>query len=508
MGNPVMEKFKIVCACIAVFFEGTFGLRLANVFQDGMVLQRAPESATLYGFEELIPGTEAVLDCSLNGKRLPLQSGIPVSDRTKLGNPGDWMVELPPQEAGTLCDILIIGSEEQVNLNQVLFGDVWLCSGQSNMVFNMNGIFNSTEEIALAAEYTNIRITVIDRITSENEEDELTIRTPWTDPSNVAALKGFSAVCFFYAMNVYNELGVPLGLIDSAWGGTRIEAWSNQDALDECEIEDNVMPNNPQNSNSYLWNAMIHPLRKLTLKGFLWYQGEANANWNMDKYSCTFPSLIRSWRNIFSSLSGTSEAAPFGFVMLSTIKYGTSGTTYPRLRWHQTADYGFVPNEKMPNTFMATAVDTYDEENGIHPRYKKIVGERLAYAGLNVAYGLKEFPANGPLAPTIFDDGNNYFVEFDQDIVYDSTELSGFFYCCEEDCATVTDSKKWPEVDVSYVSQKDPRTLIIREGGAGTCEGGSLAYLWRQTPIETPIWGAPIYSDDVFRLPSPPWIWA
>merc|ERR1719167_1186268 len=156
-----MEKFKIVCACIAVFFKGTLGLRLANVFQDGMVLQRARESATLYGFEELIPGTEAVLDCSLNGKHLPLQSGIPVSDRTKLGNPGDWMVELPPQEAGTLCDILIIGSEEQVNLNQVLFGDVWLCSGQSNMVFNMNGIFNSTEEIALAAEYTNIRITVI-----------------------------------------------------------------------------------------------------------------------------------------------------------------------------------------------------------------------------------------------------------------------------------------------------------------------------------------------------------
>ena len=105
---------------------------------------------------------------------------------------------------------------------------------------------------------------------------------------------------------------------------------------------------------------------------------------------------------MFSSISGTSESAPFGFVMLSTIKYGTNGTTYPRLRWHQTADYGYVPNKKMLNTFMATAVDTYDEETAIHPRYKKIVGERLAYAGLNVAYGLKEFPANGPLAPTIF----------------------------------------------------------------------------------------------------------
>ena len=100
-------------------------------------------------------------------------------------------------------------------------------------------------------------------------------------------------------------------------------------------------------------------------------------------------------------MSNTSPDAPFGFVMLSTIKYGTAGTTYPRLRLHQTADYGYVPNPEMPYTFMATAVDTYDEENGIHPRYKKIVGERLAYAGLGVAYDLDGFPINGPIASEV-----------------------------------------------------------------------------------------------------------
>eukprot|EP00092_Neocalanus_flemingeri_P021849 GFUD01023702.1.p1 GENE.GFUD01023702.1~~GFUD01023702.1.p1 ORF type:complete len:260 (-),score=43.69 GFUD01023702.1:3-740(-) len=243
----------------------------------------------------------------------------------------------------------------------------------------------------------------------------------------------------------------------------------------------------------------------MTVKGFLWYQGEANANWNMDKYSCTFPALISSWREEFAN---SSPDAPFGFVMLSTIKYGTGGTTYPRLRLHQTADYGLVPNEAMPNTFMATAVDTYDEENGIHPRFKQIVGERLAYAGLNIAYGLDGFPVNGPSGHDITETDTTYVLGYDKDITYDSSELSGFFYCCASVCADSHDTNDWPPVDPSYVQMRDSRHLVIEKAGAGNCPNGSLAYLWRQTPIQAPVWGAPIYSDDSFRLPSPPWLYA
>jgi len=469
-------------------------------------LQRAPEKATIYGFEELVPGTFATLHCSLKGESLPLQYGLPVESGPTAE--GDWVVEFDPQEAGTVCDILIVGEEEELSLKNVIFGDVWVCSGQSNMVFTMNGIFNKTEEIAAAAVYTDIRLAVIKRVTSDVEQDDVETSTTWTDPSNARALGGFSAVCFFYAMNVYDELGVPLGLIDSAWGGTRVEAWSNQDALDSCDIEDNVMPNNPQNSNSYLWNAMIHPLTKMTVKGFLWYQGEANANWNMDKYSCTFPALINSWRTEFSRMSNTSPDAPFGFVMLSTIKYGSAGTTYPRLRLHQTADHGFVPNDDMPNTFMATAVDTYDEENGIHPRYKKIVGERLAYSGLAIAYGMNNFPVNGPMSSELAEDDTSYVLTYDQDITFDSSELSGFFFCCDASCATTNDINKWPAVEPGYVKQVDSKVITIKKEGTGECDTPSLAYLWRQTPIQTPIWGAPIYSNDMFRIPSPPWLWA
>jgi len=497
---------RIFLSSLLVLGQPVHGLRLAQFFQDGMVLQRAPEKATIYGFGELLPGTFAALSCSLKGQNLPLQYGFPLEDGIKAG--GDWIVELDPQEAGTVCDIQIVGGEEELSLKNVIFGDVWICSGQSNMVFTMNGIFNKTDEIAAAAVYTDIRLAVIERVTSEVEQEDVGTSTTWTDPSNARALGGFSAVCFFYAMNVYDELGVPLGLIDSAWGGTRVEAWSNQDALDSCDIEDNVMPNHPQNSNSYLWNAMIHPLRKMTVRGFLWYQGEANANWNMDKYSCTFPALINSWRSEFSSMSNTSPDAPFGFVMLSTIKYGTGGTTYPRLRLHQTADYGYVPNDDMKHTFMATAVDTYDEENGIHPRYKKIVGERLAYSGLAVAYGLNEFPINGPISLEVTEDDTSYLLTYDQDITYDSSELSGFFSCCGGDCASTPNSDKWPPVEQQFVELREGRVISINKEGTEDCDNPALAYLWRQTPIQTPVWGAPIYSDDVFRIPSPPWLWA
>merc|ERR1711936_790868 len=128
-------------ASLLVLGPAVHGPRLANFFQDGMVLQRAPEKATVYGFEELVPGTFAALSCSLKGRSLPLQYGLPVESEPTAE--GDWVVELDPQEAGTVCDIQIVGGEEELSLKNVIFGDVWVCSGQSNMVFTMNGIFKN-----------------------------------------------------------------------------------------------------------------------------------------------------------------------------------------------------------------------------------------------------------------------------------------------------------------------------------------------------------------------------
>ena len=138
------------------------------------------------------------------------------------------------------------------------------------------------------------------------------------------------------------------GLIDTNWGGTRVEAWMPPQAFESCGISNNyVDKNRPQNSYSSLYNAMIHPLTKLNIKGVLWYQGEANAWWKKDDYACNFPSMIESWRNIWSESTKTSSKFPFGFMQLGTQKKVNRNQLFPQMRWHQTAHFGYVPNDLM-----------------------------------------------------------------------------------------------------------------------------------------------------------------
>jgi sialate O-acetylesterase len=298
-------------------------------------------------------------------------------------------------------------------------------------------------------------------------------------------------------------------LIGSYWGGTRIEAWSRPVALEACSIEPNTDEAAPQNTNSALWNGMIAPFTRLALFGFLWYQGEANTGWNRDQYNCTFSTMIQDWRTAFRV-----PMAPFGFVQLSTIKYGNTGLYYPQLRWHQTADLGSVPNNVLENVYMSVAVDTYDEPNGIHPWYKQIVADRLAVAGLRVAYGLTNYPAEGPVVKSVVRSPDSLVLTFDQPITLNTAELSGFYYCCEQDsaCFAASNQASWPEVAKEAVTASGDDSVALALSGLLLCPGGatttpSLAYLWRETPIATPTWGAPIYAADEFRLPAAPWIW-
>jgi sialate O-acetylesterase len=332
-----------------------------------------------------------------------------------------------------------------------------------------------------------------------------------------------SAICFLYAKNIYDRTGVPLGLIDSCVGGTKIESWSTQNALDNCGIEHeqvNCKGSDFTNCNTRLYNKMINPLKRTTLKGFLWYQGESNTSWNMNKYNCSFPAMINEWRSEFASNSNTNKSAPFGFVQLSTIKYGDRGLNVSIIRWHQTADRAIVPNRVLENTFMAVAIDTYDETNGIHPRYKQIVGQRLAIAGMNVAYGNSSFPANGPHPKELnVIGGPTVSLKYNQKITYNQTEISGFYYCCLDEfehCDML--AKNWVEVKKESVkinsTALDIDVMNIYVGELKECYRNfssenfyrvpHIAYLWRETPIKGYL-AAPIYGKDKFKLPSAPW---
>ncbi|NWZ67513.1 SIAE acetylesterase, partial [Acrocephalus arundinaceus] len=425
----------------------------ASYYGDHMVLQKKPSGAVVWGHGEL----GAVVTVTLSGP-----SGLIIMEKTAQvkGPSRTWTTVLDPMEQGGPYALTAKQGLENVTLQDIYFGDVWLCGGQSNMAMTVLQVANASQELAAAARYPYVRIFAAAPARSDVELEDLEqIDLPWSIPTAAENLGHgnftyFSAVCWLLGRSLYEALGSPIGLVEVAWGGTPIEAWSSRRVLQACGLlEDtgrgkegpqislwqgacfNLKPaftsphqhlSGPQVS-SVLWNAMIHPLLNMTLRGMAWYQGEANAFLNTDRYNCTFPALIADWRQAFHTGSArqTEPLLPFGFVQLSTYRHRSAGDSFAQIRWHQTADLGVVPNARMPSTFMAVAMDLGDEQSpygrwvlgwgegvgmqflgaspifllflgSIHPRDKQNVAHRLLLGARAVAYGDKDVVFQGP----------------------------------------------------------------------------------------------------------------
>eukprot|EP00092_Neocalanus_flemingeri_P011464 GFUD01012354.1.p1 GENE.GFUD01012354.1~~GFUD01012354.1.p1 ORF type:complete len:515 (+),score=111.79 GFUD01012354.1:182-1726(+) len=489
-------------------------LRFHSYYGDGMVLQR-DKPVQVWGYDDLLGDVEAQYAC--NGLDDQKSSIVPLVPT--LVADGVWSMMLPARPAGMVCDVEVAGGEEVISLSGVLIGDVWICSGQSNMEQSMANIMNSTEEIDMSASYNRIRYMVVNNAASGDTSDNLDVdvAVPWSDPSS-PNLKSMSAVCFLFARNIQDMMRsegdaiVPMGMVDSDWGGTPIESWSNQASLDVCGIpQGGCNEEAPHHCHSRLWNAMINPLKRNAVKGFLWYQGEANGNNNRDLYNCTFPAMIDSWRQEFSSNSATSENAPFGFVQLSSWRPDSLDAGFPVIRWHQTADQGYVPNERMVNVFMASPLDTYDSKQGypggIHPRYKQIVAERLAVAGMNVAYQYEApYAPFGPIPSDFQLEDMRMLITYDTPIIYKDAEISGFYACLAtaEECDAGASVDSWIEIEKEKVTVEDDKMISINLELFRSEKVLSLAYIWRETPVKEYL-GLPIYGGEPFNLPSPPW---
>ncbi|KAI2653646.1 Sialate O-acetylesterase [Labeo rohita] len=317
--------------------------------------------------------------------------------------------------------------------------------------------------------------------------------------------------CWLFGRYLYETLKYPIGLVHSSWGGTPVEAWSSPRALHKCGLMNSqflVKSNFWENAStkwnsSVLWNAMIHPLLNMTITGAIWYQGEANANYNRDKYNCSFPVMIDDWRMAFHKGSGGQTALhfPFGFVQLSTYHKSDSQDGFREIRWHQTADYGFAPNKRMKNTFMAVAIDVPDERSpwgSIHPEDKEDVAYRLVLGARAVAYGEKNVSFQGPFPTQAMLKQDFISIVFDQGI--NAIPDDGFFFevCCSEDKTCESDNK-WLPVPIEkcgfdYVLVSKPK-----------CDADIIGvrYLWTDWPCNFK--ACPIYSSDGL-LPAPPFI--
>ncbi|NWV45391.1 SIAE acetylesterase, partial [Daphoenositta chrysoptera] len=509
----------------------------ASYYGDHMVLQKKPSGAVVWGHGQL----GAVVTVTLSGA-----GGLIVMEKTAQvkGPSGTWTTVLDPMDQGGPYALTAEQGLENVTLWDVYFGDVWLCSGQSNMAMTVLQVANASQELAMASRYPYVRVFAAAPARSEVELEELErIDLPWSIPTAENLGHGnftyFSAVCWLLGRSLYEALGSPIGLVEVAWGGTPIEAWSSHRVLQACGLLEDMGREAPWSSlwhgacfnlkptlcfapplnlalssstsphqhlsgpqtPSVLWNAMIHPLLNMTLRGVAWYQGEANAFLHTDQYNCTFPALIADWRRAFhaGSAGQTELLLPFGFVQLSTYRRRSADDSFARLRWHQTADLGVVPNARMPSTFMAVAMDLGDEHSpygSIHPRDKQNVAHRLLLGARAVAYGDKDLVFQGPY-PTraILEVTRGLLnVTYSQELICRQRDAQAFEVCCSSQATPC----RWLLAPVVAVGS---RTVTLALSGCRTLVLG-LRYAWAEWPCEYQ--ACPLYNPQ--GLPAPPFL--
>jgi len=330
--------------------------RFANYYQDHMVLQRAPQRAVVWGYSDT---SNSPITLTMNGRVYTTNAADQI-----------WSVTLDAQSEEGPFDIhvnqpLTNGTVVTITLHDILFGDVWICSGQSNMQFSVYEMLNATIEIDNAGKYPKVRFMTTQHNQSETLEEELLgITLNWTIASPDSVGSNFtSAVCWLYGRMIHQALGGrPMGLVHTSWGATEIEFWAPKQALQACNVTNDlgIIVN-----NSVLYNAMIHPLTRMVIKGAIWYQGEDNIRVHTALYPCMFSKMIETWRSVWHerTKSLTDPNFPFGFVQLSTkTKDPDTIGGFPWVRWHQTFDVGHVPNDVVQNVFMASAMDLRDDD--------------------------------------------------------------------------------------------------------------------------------------------------
>lgn len=373
-------------------------VRLPRIFADGMVLQRHQPIA-VWGWAD--PNER--IQVELNNQR---QETIAAAD-------GTWKLALSPEEAGGPFQLVVTG-KNKLTLSDVLIGEVWICSGQSNMEWSVANSNNAAQEIA-NANYPRIRHVKIPRKTAGVPLEDVGEPLRWqsADPQHVG---DFTAVGYFYARELYKELNVPIGLINTSWGGTMVETWISKEALakdkslrkavhafEQIPLDTIAKNQNPNRYPTLLFNAMINPLIPYTIKGAIWYQGESNAG-RAYEYRKSFPMMINDWRKRWGL-----NNFPFYFVQLASFKAagGTSanGSTWAELReaQHRTLS--------LPRTGQAVTIDI-GETDDIHPRNKQDVGKRLAAIALHDSYG-QDIVYSGPVYQKLQIKGAEATIHFD-----------------------------------------------------------------------------------------------
>ena len=386
------------------------------------------------------------------GESVKVQLGD-ATQSTQANDRGEWKVTLPSRKAAGPLTLTVSGSST-VTFDDVMIGEVWLCSGQSNMEMGIGMIDNSKEEIA-NADHPGIRLLMVENRWTPTPQSDFKGTWKVCSPKTISedGWNGFSAAAYFFGRELNQKLSVTVALIDSDFGGTRIESWTppegfaavpalknefdkiqlgdphtaahrerltqtldefekwNQNARQAMDAQEVVppVPNYPDELRpphdlqqaTALFNGMIHPLVGFAMRGAIWYQGEANLTDGM-RYRDRMKALLAGWRAIW----GEGEF-PFYFVQIAPFTYGEGPLREPELWEAQTAAAAEIPHTGM------AVVNDIGNLHDIHPRNKQAVGHRLALLALAKTYGQKDIIYSGPTFKSLSQEGASLRVRFD-----------------------------------------------------------------------------------------------
>jgi sialate O-acetylesterase len=374
-------------------------VRLAALFADHMVLQR-DQANLVWGWAD--PGESVTV--RFNGGAYTATTG----------EQGAWSVQVPPAPLGD-PHALVVEGKNTITINDILMGDVWLCSGQSNMGWPVNKSNDAEKEIAVA-NYPEIRYFRVALGVALTEQSDTKGAWHVTTPD---VAKWYSAVAYYFGREIHQELDVPIGLLATAWGGTPVESWTSQRAKERSEtfkkLNDDWAADlakqgdamalyynvrgkdrierpetkrglgNAPNVPSFNYNAMVAPLWRFGIKGAIWYQGESNAG-RAYQYRDLMQTMILDWRSQFGQ-------GNFPFIITEIANFGARVKEPGDSEWAELREAQSMATA-LPKVGIASIIEIGEADN-IHPGNKQDVGYRLAQSALSIAYGKDVLPA-GP----------------------------------------------------------------------------------------------------------------
>ena len=475
----------VAFAWIVAISAAQADVTLPAIISDNMVLQVGHE-LTFWGWAD--PGEE--VSVTITSTDPP--NGVQTNSVATAAD-GRWQVKFPARTKPGHVAVKVNGKKNSLSLANVVVGDVWVCSGQSNMEWPVSSSLNHEEEIA-KAKLPLLRVFKVERNTSLVPQTHLEGQWIECSPETVAEL---SAVAYFFGRELHQKQNRPIGLIQASQGGASCEAWTSLTALksdpDFAPIlaradKANGDPNQANNPNraSVLFNGMIAPLQAYSIKGTIWYQGETNAPRAL-QYRKLFPLMITDWRRGWGQ-----GDFPFLFVQLANYVSDKSKPDHPpepeESAWAELREAQAM-TLSLPKTGMATTIDIGDARD-INPKNKQDVGHRLALSALRVAYA-QDIVASGPSFKSMKIVGREVRIEFDNaggGLVARGGALKGFAIAGADMRFVWADAKiEGAEVVVSAASIETPVAIRYAWGDNPQCSLFNVEGL-PAVPFRTDTW--------------------